>query len=118
MKKILLVEDDATMISLLRTLLEIEGFAVVQFDPAQDVLEQIRREHPDAVLLDVNIHGMDASGFDVVRALRADPELQDTRVLMASGMNYKREASEAGADAFLLKPFMPDDLIKQIRALL
>ncbi len=118
MKKILLVEDDATMISLLRTLLEIEGFAVVQFDPARDVLEQIRQELPDAVLLDVNIHGMDAGGFDVVRALRADPELRATRVLMASGMNYKQEASKAGADAFLLKPFMPDDLIKQIRALL
>jgi len=118
MKKILLVEDDATMISLLRALLEIEGFSVVQFNPKQDVLEQIRDERPDAILLDVNIRGMDANGFDVVRALRADPELKDARVLMASGMNYKQEARDAGADAFLLKPFMPDDLIKQIRALL
>jgi CheY-like chemotaxis protein len=118
MAKILLIEDDATMITLLRTLLEIEGFSVAQFDARADVLEQIRSQKPDAVLLDVNFKGMDASGFEVLRALRADPALAGTRVLMASGINYEQEAREAGADAFLLKPFMPDALIERIRGLL
>ncbi|GAB4522232.1 MAG: hypothetical protein Fur0018_03720 [Anaerolineales bacterium] len=118
MAKILLVEDDATMIALLKTLLEIEGFSVVQFNPQMDVLEQIRTDKPDAILLDVNFKGMNAAGFDILRSLRADPDLAATRVLMASGMNYEQEAIQAGADAFLLKPFMPDVLIQRIHSLL
>ncbi len=118
MAKIFLVEDDVTMISLLKTLLEIEGFTVEQFDPNGDVLTQIQAHKPDAILLDVNFKGMSADGFDLVKTLRADPALAGTRVLMTSGINYEREAKEAGADGFLLKPFMPDALIEHIRPLL
>lgn len=118
MAKIFLVEDDATMISLLRTLLEIEGFTVEQFDPHGDVLTQIRAHRPDAILLDVNFKGMSADGFDIVKTLRADPALSGTRVLMTSGINYEQDAKEAGADGFLLKPFMPDALLERLRPLL
>ena len=117
MPKVLLIEDDATMLSLLCTLLEIECFSVAKFTPEMDILEQIRAEQPDVVVLDVNFQGMGGGGFDVLKALRGDPALQGTRVLMVSGMDYEREALEAGADDFLLKPFMPDVLIQRIRAL-
>ncbi len=116
MPKVFLIEDDATMLSLLGTLLEIEGFSVAKFAPGMDILEQVRTEQPDVVVLDVNFQGMGAGGFDVLKALRGDAVLQGTRVLMVSGMDYEREALDAGADGFLLKPFMPDVLIQRIRA--
>jgi len=118
MSGVLLIEDDATMLSLLRTLLEIEGFQVARFVPDEDILEQIRAECPDVLVLDVNFRGMGAGGFEVVRAIRQDAGLEGTRVLMVSGMDYEEKALEAGADGFLLKPFMPDALIGRIRALL
>jgi CheY-like chemotaxis protein len=118
MSKVLLVEDDTTMISLLETLLEIEGYEVAAFRGREDILDMVRREKPDLVLLDVNLKNFgiqDRDGFDVLRAIRADDNLKSIGVVMSSGMNYQRECDEAGADGFVMKPYMPDDLLDLIR---
>ena len=116
MQKVMLVEDDPTMLDLLRRLMEIEGFQVVQVNAGQEPLAEIASEQPDIVLLDVYLEGI--SGLDVIKDLRADPELAHTRVLMSSGMDYKDACLKAGADDFILKPYMPDELIRRIRELL
>ncbi len=76
MHKVLLIEDDATMLSLLHTLLEIEGYQVIlqrsEINPAS-VLKTVRRERPDLVLMDV--HLQHASGFDLLDSIRRDHEL-------------------------------------------
>ena len=114
MPKILLAEDDPTMVALLKTLLTIEGFEVVTIlDKAGDPVENIRREKPDVVLLDVYLGEQD--GVELVRQMRQVPELKSVKVVMTSGMNKVDECLEAGADDFLLKPYMPDDLIRRIR---
>ncbi|OQY29191.1 MAG: hypothetical protein B6I38_08500 [Anaerolineaceae bacterium 4572_5.1] len=114
MTKILLAEDDETMVSLLKTLLGLEGFDVASMDIAEkDLLSLVRHENPKVLLLDVHLPR--ENGMDILRALREDDELKNTRVVMTSGMNLKDECLASGADAFLLKPYMPDDLIKILR---
>lgn len=113
MPKILLAEDDATMISLLKTLLRLEGFDTIALQDDDNVLDVVRREAPDVMLLDM--HLAQGNGLDFLRQMRADPVLTRVKVVMASGMNVHDECMALGANAFLLKPFMPDALIRAIR---
>jgi DNA-binding response OmpR family regulator len=110
----MLAEDDPTMLSLLRTLLKLEGFETVTLNEQEDIVDAIYRETPDALLLDV--HLTQGNGLDFLRQMRADSRLDRLVVVMASGMNLKDECLSAGANVFLLKPFMPDALIDAIRS--
>lgn len=115
MKTVILAEDDTLMVSLLRTLLSMEGFQVLATETKpQQILQAVYENRPDVILLDVHLTG--GSGLDVVRELRARSS-NGPRVIMISGMDMREQCLKAGADAFLLKPFMPDDLIKTIRQL-
>ncbi len=115
MTKIMLVEDDHTMRSLLKTLLEMEGFEVV-FGPghADALLEALRATKPALLVMDVHLAG-GINGIDLLDSIRQDEELQHTRVVITSGMNYDEAALAAGADGFLQKPYMVDDLLNLIR---
>jgi CheY-like chemotaxis protein len=113
MPKIMLVEDDVTMLSLLRTLLKMERFETVTLSEQENVLEAIYRDRPDAILLDV--HLTQGNGVDLLREIRSDPSLHNIYVIMQSGMNLATECTAAGADNFLLKPYMPDTLIEAIK---
>jgi DNA-binding response OmpR family regulator len=116
MSKIMLAEDDATMLGLLKTLMQMEGFKVATLAQDEDVLQAVERESPDALLMDV--HLPQGSGLDFVRQIRADSRFNGLLILMASGMDLHYECLNAGADQFLLKPFMPDTLIDSVRSLL
>lgn len=113
MAKILLAEDDPTMISLLKTLLKMEGFDVVTLDVDADVPQVIQREMPDTVLMDVHLGGR--NGLQILESIRGNPAFANVRVVMTSGLNMKDDCMKRGASAFLLKPFMPDDLIKSLK---
>jgi DNA-binding response OmpR family regulator len=115
MPKVLLAEDDPTMISLLKILLKLEGYEVdTLLDKPGTHLETILKIKPDVILVDVNLG--ETNGLDLVREMRRQPDLQNVKVIMASGMAKNDECLAAGADAFLLKPYMPDDLIQAMRA--
>jgi two-component system, OmpR family, alkaline phosphatase synthesis response regulator PhoP len=82
-------------------------------------LAAIRRDRPELVFLDVTLPG--TNGFEVCRAIKDDPELHGTTVVMlvARGQKYDRAAGEAaGADRYLTKPFDPDELLEVARAAL
>ncbi len=115
MLKVMLIEDDPTMVSLLTTLLDLEGYMVQA--PANHKMEglisAIIDEHPQIALVDVNLRT--GSGLDLVREIRLEPEIKDIRILMSSGLNLKQECIQAGADGFIMKPFMPEELIDLIR---
>ena len=116
--KVMLVDDDRTMRTILKTLLELEKYSVVVWDalPTSDIVEQIRLEKPDLVLMDV--HLKEINGLDILRQLRlAEPQISNTCVLMTSGMDLRDQCKSAGANGFLLKPYMPDDLFQQILSL-
>ncbi len=114
---VVLIEDDELMRSLLGELLRMEGFQVVSLgsiEPEDTVLNQLIEQKPDLVFLDVNIHGRDT--FTFVRKLRSSKE--GIRVLMSSGMPLESESITVGADGFLMKPFMPDELLEKVHRLL
>jgi DNA-binding response OmpR family regulator len=103
------------MLALLKTLLQIEGIpaAVVKDTNLDNILAQLHEEKPSMALIDVHLR--DLSGFDLLQRIRADSELKNMHVLMSSGLDLSTECIEKGADDFILKPFMPDELISKIR---
>lgn len=119
MSKVMLIEDDATMNSLLSILLQLEGFEVVQLDDVdnlRDMLDAVRRAEPALALIDIHLKHL--SGLELLHTIRQTAELDSMRVLMSSGMDFHDECLQAGADNFVLKPYMPDDLVDTIRQLL
>ena len=126
--KVMLVEDDRTMASLLRVLLEIEGYNVVVWESSQaslseaDILSEIKIARPDLLLLDAHVY--DINGLNILRQLRADElnpkdvQIKDIHILVSSGLDLSDECSAEKADAFILKPYMPDELIGLIHKIL
>lgn len=115
MSKIVLIEDDVTMRTLLKTLLEFEGFEVTIYGEIEEdkVAEMLKQENPQALLLDVHLRK--GNGITILKSIREDPQIADTRVIMTSGMDMSSQCLDAGADHFLLKPYMPDDLINLLK---
>jgi two-component system phosphate regulon response regulator PhoB len=113
MPKVLLVEDDVTMVSLLKTLLKMEGFRVVDAQADDDIPAAVRDERPDVLLMDV--HLFNRNGLEIIDSIRREPDICNVSVVMTSGMNLQEECLKHGATAFLMKPFMPDDLIRTIK---
>ncbi len=111
--KVVVVEDDATMVNLLKTLLKMEGFEVVALDADADIANAIINSCPDVLLMDVNL--LHQSGLDILDSLHTSGRTCTARVIMVSGMNLEEECLKHGADGFLLKPFMPDDLIRMLK---
>lgn len=104
------------MLSLLDTLLEMEGFEVTQVNDYESALDNMRRDRPDLILLDVFLNNR--SGLDLMETIRKDGSLKGTRVIMSSGMDYRRQCLEKGADDFVMKPYMPDELVEKIHKLI
>jgi DNA-binding response OmpR family regulator len=113
MEKIMVAEDDQTMVNLLTTLLKMDGFEVVALDADEDIPAAVERNCPDILLLDVHLSNQ--NGLEILDTLRSTEIGCNMHVVMISGLNVKEECLRHGADDFLLKPFMPDDLIKMIR---
>ncbi len=114
MERIVLAEDDQTMVGLLTTLLTMEGFEVTPLGPGDDVASTVGRSRPDLLILDFLL--ADQSGLDVLDVIRRTETGERTRVIMISGLNVRDECLRHGADEFLLKPFMPEELLGVLRA--
>jgi two-component system chemotaxis response regulator CheY len=116
--KIILCDDDPTMRSLLETLLGMEGYHALSFIESTDekFIDYLIVEQPRAVLLDV--HLAYSNGIDLMIKIKQEEQLKDMLVLMTSGMDLRKECMENGADGFLLKPYMPDDLISWLRKII
>lgn len=108
-KKVMVLEDEVVLANLLQDLLGLEGFEVSKPKSADNLLADLHSTKPDAILMDVNLKG--ANGLELLGKIRADQDLKDTLVVLSSGMDYRQECLARGADDFLLKPYMPDDLL-------
>jgi two-component system OmpR family response regulator len=113
MAKVMLAEDDPTMVGLLKTLLHMDGYEVVALDATEDVPAAVRHVRPDVLLLDVHLSNQ--NGLEILDNIRSSDGARATRVIMISGLNLREDCLKRGADDFLLKPFMPDDLIKTLK---
>ena len=111
---ILVVDDDAPILLLMRSLLREYGFEPVEAPSGEQAIEQARARTPDLVLLDRHMPGM--SGDEVLRALRAEPALGSVPVLILSGEPIDPdELQRLGATAAVLKPFDVLALVEIIR---
>lgn len=111
---ILVVDDDAPIITLMRSLLREFGYEARTATSGPAAIEAARAEAPDLVLLDKNMPGM--SGEDVIRTLRGEVGLQEVPILLLTGDPVTRqEIDELGANGTVQKPFDLQDLLAQIR---
>ena len=113
MSKVLILEDDHTMVSLLATLLELDGFEVIPRTQADDLEQDLRDDQPDLLIMDVFLTNGD--GIELLRKVRSSPEFKRLPVIMTSGMDVEDQCLEAGANGFMLKPYSPPDLLSMIR---
>ncbi len=121
MAKILIIEDDLTMLRLLKTLMTIEGYQVLTATNESTIFQTLSQETPDLILLDAHLRaadGTEISGYEILEHIRRTPELRNTRVIMTSGIDLRERALKAGADDFVLKPYIPDELMDSIQAYL
>ncbi len=115
-----LIVDDEQHIRLLieQTLedLEDDGVELLTASDGEEALDVVANQRPELVFLDVTMPKR--NGFEVARAIKADPGLTGTTVIMltAKGQAYDREQGlAAGADQYITKPFDPDDLLRRAR---
>ena len=116
---ILVVDDDAKIVRLVRTYLERDGFAVVSAADGPAALAAIEEHQPALVVLDLMLPELD--GRAVIRAVRRDEEAGTTPILVLSarGTTIDRIAGlEDGADDYLPKPFSPAELVVRVKAIL
>lgn len=116
-ERILVIEDEPDIREVVEFNLKREGFRVSGAETAEEGLEKIQSEFPDAVLLDLMLPGM--SGLELCRKLKADPDLRAIPVIMVTAKDDVDDVVaglEAGADDYVSKPFSPRVLIARVKA--
>jgi DNA-binding response OmpR family regulator len=115
-KKILIADDNENIREALTSILEDEGHTLWIAKNGAEALRKVREISPDILILDVMMPEM--SGYDVCRAVKKDPDLKKTFILMLSAKGQAAEqerGKEAGADEYLVKPFSPSEILTRIR---
>jgi DNA-binding response OmpR family regulator len=116
MKKILLIEDDADLYSLIKYNLEKEGFLTVGSQTGRGVIELCRRERPDLILLDIMLP--DSDGLDICRGIRSHSELAHIPVIFLTARASEADriiGLELGANDYIVKPFFIRELIARVK---
>ena len=116
--RVMLVEDEANILEVVRFLLVRRGWEVFGHGNGANAVDEIARRQPDVIVLDVMLPGR--SGLEILRDLRARPDLAGTPVLMLTAKGLERDRDTAlalGANAYLTKPFANDELVETVAAL-
>jgi len=117
MATVLVVDDDPKLLNMLRRTLTYEGFRVLTAVDGNDALAQVQAHHPDVIVLDWMMPGLD--GIQVVKQLRAQNDQTLVLMLTARDAVEDRVAGlDSGADDYLPKPFAPAELVARLHALL
>jgi DNA-binding response OmpR family regulator len=116
--RVLVVDDDEVIRQLITVNLELEGFDVHTAFDGQDCLDKIKEVEPDVVTLDVMMPRLD--GWETAARIRRDTELAKVRIILLSARAQEADIERGdtiGVDAYLTKPFDPDDLVEAVRRL-
>ena len=115
LRTVLIADDESSIRLLVHATIESDDYAVVEAADGAQAWALIRELKPALVLLDVQMPGQ--SGLEVLRAIKADPELAATRVILLTSKAQERDIEIgliAGADFYLTKPFSPLDLLTRV----
>ena len=109
--RILLVDDDPALRTLLKTTFEVADVDVIEADGAESARRRIRAARPDVIVLDVNMPG--TTGLELCTELKAAPATRDIPIVLLTGSDggTSADAKRAGAEAFVRKPFSPLELL-------
>ena len=113
--RILVVDDDADSLEIVRTYLESRGYRVTTAANGKEALAMLEDARPDLVLLNVMMPGID--GWEVARTIKDHPEFSATRVVMLtarSDFTDKQRGLRAGADDYIVKPMRLEDLGRKV----
>ncbi|MCF2972511.1 response regulator [Synechococcus sp. Nb3U1] len=119
MSRVLVVEDSQSQREMISNLLKQSGLEVTVVGDGLEALEAVQGDRPDLIVLDIVMPRM--NGYEVCRRLKADPLTQNTPIVMCSskGEEFDRYwGIRQGADAYIAKPFQPQELVGTIKQLL
>jgi len=118
-KKILLVDDEESLVMLLSERLKFNGYDVITASDGQEGLDKAKKEKPDLILLDVMMPKM--NGYQVSRLLKFDQRFKHIPSIMLTARTQAidmKTGKETGADAYITKPFESENLIAEIKKFL
>jgi CheY-like chemotaxis protein len=118
-KRILIVEDQAVISSMLKMRLEANNYEVITAGDGEEGLEKARKENPSLIILDIMLPKM--NGYKVCQLLKADPNYKTIPIIISSGrtpQEIRKVGKEMGADAFVSKPFEAEELLSKMKELL
>lgn len=112
-KKILVIDDDESILDAVSMILEEEGYKVETIFKGEEAFRKVNTFRPDAIILDVLLSGKD--GREICKDLKSDTGTQTIPIIMISAHpNAEKSSRSCGADAFLAKPFDTEELLKTI----
>ncbi len=116
-KKIMVVDDEESILTLVKALLESEGFEVITVSSGEECLERLKTVKPDLILLDMMMPGM--SGRETCERIRANPETKDIKVAFLTVARFSETGKETLKKMkvldYITKPFENEDLVKRIK---
>ena len=118
-ERILVVDDEEDILELVRFNLAREGYPVICTVSGEDALQIARKEHPDLIVLDLMLPGID--GLDVAKTLKNDPKTRDIAIVMLTAKGEEADivtGLELGADDYVTKPFSPRILVARVKTVL
>ena len=119
MATVLVVEDSPTQQRMIADLLRRNGISVIVADNGIEALEQVKEQRLDLVVLDIVLPKM--NGYEVCRRIKSDSKTQNLAVLMCSAKKEEFDrywGMKQGADAYIVKPFQPQELLVKVRQFL
>jgi two-component system chemotaxis response regulator CheY len=121
-KNVLLADDDETVRTLLRIVLERNGLTVTTAEDGREALDLIRRQRPDLILLDLRMPRL--NGYQLFAELKADDALKSIPIIVITALTRESDredeewARRMGAEGFLTKPFTPDELGRRVQEII
>ncbi|TGQ05646.1 response regulator [Mesorhizobium sp. M2E.F.Ca.ET.219.01.1.1] len=117
--RVLICDDDPLLLELMEFRLRAKGYEVIKAVDGAEALEKAQQEAPDVVVLDAMMPKAD--GLEVLARIKGDPTLSDTPVVMLTARKGQKDivsALDKGADDYLVKPFIPEELLARLARLI
>ncbi|MGE5270977.1 MAG: response regulator [Thiohalocapsa sp.] len=115
-KSVLIVEDNPLNMKLFAAMVGAQGCRVLQAEDGQRGLDLAQQQHPDLIIMDVQLPGM--SGLEVTQALKADPETCDIPIIVTTAYAYDDEVRASGCDGFMAKPIAIAEFLEMVETLM